>query len=94
MAAARAVPAEGDDVLYERLKAWRLELARADELPAYVVFSNSTLAQIAAAVPGDSTELGQVSGVGPAKLERYGDDVLRIVAEFVADAAASTAGGS
>jgi DNA helicase-2/ATP-dependent DNA helicase PcrA len=61
------------------LKAWRLERARADEVPAYVVFHDSTLASIAAARPGSLAELGQVPGVGPAKLERYGEQVLAVL---------------
>jgi len=50
--------------------------AKADEVPAYVVFHNSTLAEIAERQPRTLGELAQVPGVGPAKLERYGDEVL------------------
>jgi DNA helicase-2/ATP-dependent DNA helicase PcrA len=74
-------PAEPDDPLYAALKRWRLQRATADDLPAYVVFHNSTLAEIAGRRPRDLSELGVVPGVGPAKLERYGADVLRVVAE-------------
>src|SRR5438094_10452105 len=77
----RAVRApEPDDPLYNALKRWRLQRATADDLPAYVVFHNSTLAEIAGRRPGNLSELGAVSGVGPAKLDRYGEDVLRVVA--------------
>ena len=77
----RAVrPPEPDDPLYNALKRWRLQRATADDLPAYVVFHNSTLAEIAGRRPSNLSELGAVSGVGPAKLDRYGDDVLRVVA--------------
>jgi ATP-dependent DNA helicase UvrD/PcrA len=72
--------AEPDDPLYGALKRWRLERATADDLPAYVVFHNSTLAAIAGRKPRDLSELGSVAGVGPAKLERYGSDVLRVIA--------------
>src|SRR2546421_12207514 len=72
--------AEPDDPLYAALKRWRLQRATADDLPAYVVFHNSTLAEIAGRRPGNLSELGAVSGVGPAKLDRYGEDVLRVVA--------------
>ena len=58
------------------LREWRLERAKADEVPAYVVFHNSTLAEIAERRPRTLGELAQVPGVGPAKLERYGDEVL------------------
>jgi DNA helicase-2/ATP-dependent DNA helicase PcrA len=73
-------PAEPDDPLYAALKRWRLERATADDLPAYVVFHNSTLAEIAGRRPRDLTELGAVRGVGPAKLERYGDELLAVLA--------------
>ena len=69
-----------DDPLYTALKRWRLERATADEQPAYVVFHNATLAEIAARRPRDLGELGAVPGVGPAKLARYGNDVLAVLA--------------
>ena len=71
-AAARARPG---DPMFAALKHWRLERARADDVPAYVVFHNSTLAEVAgrAAIAQRSR---CVPGVGPTKLERYGDDVL------------------
>jgi ATP-dependent DNA helicase RecQ len=62
------------------LKRWRLRRATADDLPAYVVFHNSTLAEIAGRRPRDLSELGTVPGVGPTKLERYGDEVLAVLA--------------
>ena len=63
----------------QRLREWRLERAKADEVPPYVVFHDSVLHAIAAARPETLGELAQISGVGPAKLERYGDDVLAVV---------------
>jgi superfamily II DNA helicase RecQ len=77
---ARVRPAaEPDDPVYAALKRWRLERATADDLPAYVVFHNSTLAEIAGRKPRDLSELGAVPGVGPTKLQRYGDEVLAVV---------------
>jgi DNA helicase-2/ATP-dependent DNA helicase PcrA len=73
-------PAEPDDPLYAALKKWRLQRATADDLPAYVVFHNSTLAEIAGRRPRDRSELSTVPGVGPTKLERYGDEVLAVLA--------------
>jgi len=64
----------------QRLREWRLERAKADEVPPYVVFHDSVLHAIAAARPETLGELAQISGVGPAKLERYGDEVLAAVA--------------
>jgi DNA helicase II / ATP-dependent DNA helicase PcrA len=72
-------PAEPDDPLYAALKRWRLQRATADDLPAYVVFHNSTLAAIAGRRPRDLSELAAVPGVGPTKLERYGDELLAVL---------------
>jgi ATP-dependent DNA helicase UvrD/PcrA len=66
---------------FEALKAWRLERARRDEVPAYLVFHNSTLEEIAGRRPRSLAELAAVPGVGPAKLDRYGDEVLAALAE-------------
>jgi ATP-dependent DNA helicase UvrD/PcrA len=66
---------------FEALKAWRLARARADEVPAYIVFNNATLEQIAGRRPSSLAELASIPGVGPAKLERYGEDVLAALAE-------------
>jgi DNA helicase-2/ATP-dependent DNA helicase PcrA len=74
--AARAASAEPDDPVYRALKSWRLERAKADDLPAYVVFHNTTLEEIARRTPRSLAELAAVPGVGPAKLERYGAEVL------------------
>ena len=63
------------------LKAWRLERARSDDVPAYLIFHNSTLEEIATRAPASLDELAAVPGVGPAKLERYGADVLAALAE-------------
>jgi hypothetical protein len=49
-------------------------------VPAYLVFHDRTLDAIAAAAPGSTFELAEVPGVGPAKLDRYGDEVLALVA--------------
>jgi ATP-dependent DNA helicase UvrD/PcrA len=63
----------------QRLREWRLERAKADNVPPYVVFHDSVLQAIAAARPASLGELAQISGVGPAKLERYGEEVLALV---------------
>ena len=65
---------------YATLKEWRLRRARRDEIPAYVVFHNSTLEEIAERRPRTISELAAVPGVGPAKLERYGREVLDALA--------------
>src|SRR5262249_40551148 len=66
--------------LYEALAAWRRRRATDEEVPAFHVFANRVLAAIAEARPGSAAELLAVPGVGPAKLERYGDEVLEVVA--------------
>ena len=66
--------------LFDRLKEWRRKRAKADGVPAYVVFHDRTLAEIAERRCKDWADLAAVSGVGPAKLERYADEVLAIVA--------------
>jgi DNA helicase-2/ATP-dependent DNA helicase PcrA len=66
--------------LFDRLKAWRRERATSDGVPAYVVFKDATLAEIAERKPATRAELGDVAGVGPTKLERYADEVLAVVA--------------
>ncbi len=71
---------EPDSPTYRALKRWRLQRSKADEIPAYVVFHNSTLAEIAERRPNTIAELASVPGVGPAKLERYGPEVLDALA--------------
>ena len=60
----------------QRLREWRLERAKRDAVPPYVVFHDSVLHAIAHAHPASLGELSQIAGVGPAKLDRYGDEVL------------------
>jgi ATP-dependent DNA helicase RecQ len=64
---------------YEALKAWRAEVARSHNLPAYVIFHDTTLAAIAQAEPHDLEALQGIAGIGAKKLEAYGDEVLRVV---------------
>ncbi len=73
-------PAAHDEVLWESLRAWRKATADAAGVPAFVVFTDATLQAIAELQPRSQAELGTVSGVGPAKLDRYGADVLAVVA--------------
>jgi ATP-dependent DNA helicase RecQ len=74
------VAGEPEEGLYRALSVWRLARARLEDVPAYIVFHNRVLAAIAGARPRSRAELAAVPGVGPAKLERYGDDVLEVVA--------------
>jgi ATP-dependent DNA helicase RecQ len=72
-------PLPFDHALYERLAEWRLGRARADGVPAYVVFSNRTLREIAALRPADVDGLAGVWGVGEARAEHYGTEVISIL---------------
>lgn len=65
--------------LLEALRKWRLETARRTEVPPYVVFHDKTLTEIALRRPTSNPELALVPGIGPAKLERYGPDLLAIL---------------
>jgi superfamily II DNA helicase RecQ len=69
-----------DAPLLGALRDWRSARARADAVPAYVVAHDTTLAAIAAARPGSAAALRRVKGMGPAKLERYGEEILAVVA--------------
>jgi DNA helicase-2/ATP-dependent DNA helicase PcrA len=64
----------------QALKEWRLARARAEEVPAYVVFNDRTLAELVARTPRTIAELAAVPGIGPAKLERYGPELLEQLA--------------
>ena len=64
-----------------RLKAWRSSEARSQSLPAYVIFHDSTLVEIARSQPQDLDALSRVSGLGATKLERYGAVLLALIAE-------------
>ncbi len=67
--------------LVDRLKAWRLERARSQGVPAFVVFNDRTLEAIVSARPSSPEDLLEVPGIGPAKLEAYGDDLLDLLAD-------------
>jgi DNA helicase-2/ATP-dependent DNA helicase PcrA len=79
MPAPEAIAPDSD--LVEQLKAWRLETARATGMPAYVILHDATIETIAGIRPQTETQLASVPGIGPAKLEAYGDAILEICAE-------------
>jgi ATP-dependent DNA helicase RecQ len=70
-----------DKGLFEKLRAWRLEQARAQGKPPYTIFQDKVLRRIAAAQPRNLAELNDIKGIGPSKLESYGQEVLAIVYE-------------
>jgi ATP-dependent DNA helicase RecQ len=75
------VGVESQDLpLFQALREMRARLAKAQNLPAYVIFHDSTLRLIAEQRPGSISELARIGGIGGAKLERYGAEVLEVVA--------------
>jgi len=70
-----------DDPLWLALKAKRMELAKEQSVPPYVIFHDATLIEILNQKPQDLTAMGLISGVGQAKLERYGVAFLEVIAE-------------
>ncbi|MET9337847.1 DNA helicase RecQ [Nonomuraea sp. NPDC003804] len=76
--AAAELPAEAQP-LYELLRAWRGATAKEQGVPAYVIFHDATLREIAAGRPGTMAELAGVSGVGESKLAKYGEQVLAVL---------------
>lgn len=64
---------------FSALKAWRAEVAKEHGLPAYVIFHDATLAEMARSQPSSLDDLSQISGVGAKKLEAYGREILRVL---------------
>jgi DNA helicase-2/ATP-dependent DNA helicase PcrA len=73
-------PRDGESPLLTALRGWRSRRARADEVPAFVVAHDTTLAAIAEMRPASLAALRRVKGMGPAKLERYGAEILEVIA--------------
>ena len=82
--------ARADDPMFRRLREWRLDTAREQSVPAYVVFSDATLQAIADARPGSRAELAAIPGIGAVKLDRYGAAVLELCADVVRSTPGST----
>lgn len=71
-----------ESALFERLRAWRRGKAREEEVPAHVIFHDRVLYAIASARPTTLAALAEVPGIGRAKLQAHGDDVLEVVRRF------------
>ena len=81
--ARRPQPAGADaDSLLDRLKALRNELAQRQHLPAYVIFTNASLTEMAEKRPRTTGDFLRISGVGDARARRYGMEFLRVIAEY------------
>ncbi|MBF4988768.1 DNA helicase RecQ [Methylophilus sp. 14] len=80
--AKEAFEGANDDPLWQALKAKRLELAREQGVPPYVIFHDSTLLEIHNRKPQTLDEMGQISGIGQVKLQKYGDAFLQVLEEM------------
>ena len=79
--AAEAVPLDAaGEAVFERLRAWRSATAKEAGVPPYVIFHDATLRQVAATAPTSPDALAAVSGVGAAKLAKWGPAILEVVA--------------
>ncbi|MGI9250096.1 MAG: DNA helicase RecQ [Pseudohongiellaceae bacterium] len=77
------LPADVPQILFEALRTKRSELARAQSLPPYVIFHDRTLREMCQLLPQTLMQLREISGVGESKLERYGDEFLALIADYI-----------
>ena len=75
-----------DEALWEALRDHRRELADAQDVPPYVVFSNATLQEMCATLPQNSEQMARINGVGERKLEKYGDTFLNVIRQHTSRA--------
>jgi len=73
------IPEEENKELEAELKSWRRNLAKSEDLPAYIIFNDATLRELVEKRPYTSNSLLQITGLGEAKVEKYGRDILRII---------------
>jgi DNA helicase-2/ATP-dependent DNA helicase PcrA len=92
-------PPTYDETTFQALRAWRLAVASATSVPAFVVFTDATLLALAERRPDDDAGLAAIPGIGATKRERYGAQVLAVLAghdpqEAAADTVAAASSGS
>jgi ATP-dependent DNA helicase RecQ len=71
---------DADPAIFERLRAWRAEVARRQGVPAYIIFHDRTLTELAAQRPSDLAAMEALPGIGRSKLDRYGPAILEVLA--------------
>lgn len=71
-----------EQAIFDRLREWRVETARKHNVPAYVIFHDATMREIAKARPGSLNDLRNITGVGEKKLETYGAEIVALIAEM------------
>lgn len=74
---------ESDMPLFNSLRDWRNELGKKEGLPPYIMFTNKQIALIAKERPQNGTKLGEIEGIGKAKVEKYGKEILAIISTKV-----------
>ncbi len=73
-------PSSYDEGLYEALRGWRKDRAGEEKVPAYCVFTDATMTALAETQPRDVAGLVRVPGIGPTKIDKYGQDILALCA--------------
>jgi len=86
-------PSAYDEQLYEALREWRRERAASEKVPAYCVFTDATMTALAEMQPGDVASLVRIPGIGPAKIDKYGDAIVELVQGRTGESARSTLAG-
>jgi ATP-dependent DNA helicase RecQ len=71
-----------EQVIFDKLRWWRVETARKHNVPAYVIFHDATMREIAKGQPASLDDLRNISGVGEKKLETYGEEIVALIAEM------------
>ena len=79
----KSVQGDFDVSFFERLRALRLDIAKENSIPPYVVFSDKTLKEMAEKLPQNKAQMLDISGIGEVKFERYGEDFLSLCKTFV-----------
>ena len=82
---------EREERLWQALRQWRTERARADNVPAYIVCGDRTLQDIVQQRPASLTELQNIYGLGEAKIQKFGSDILEVCTLFTQDSDPETA---
>ena len=73
--------AEAEKAVFTELRKWRLELSKKTAVPSFIIFNDRTLVELARQQPKSLTELLNISGIGQAKADKYGQEVLQAIAQ-------------
>ena len=84
----REVLCDEDFILFSKLRQWRKETAAKEAVAVYTIFTNEQLAQISGKRPANKTELLKIQGIGDAKTDKYGQDILELIVSVSSQSAA------